>query len=117
MQELIILRLDYQTLKEEARNIITARVEFFAQQYGVTYGRIAIRDQRTRWGSCSNKKNLNFNFRVAFLPDEFRDYIIVHEICHLKELNHSKRFWELVSQFFPHYTSIHKQLRNYKLIP
>ncbi|MFA6981787.1 MAG: M48 family metallopeptidase, partial [Patescibacteria group bacterium] len=73
---------DYKRYKEPARTAIKSRVEFFTKLYGFTAKRIFVRNQRTRWGSCSRKGNLNFNFRIVYLPREIADYIVVHEICH-----------------------------------
>lgn len=94
---------EYLKYKEMARAVIHARLEYFAPICGVTYSRVAIRNQRKRWGSCSSLGNLNFSYRVAFLPDELRDYVIVHELCHLKELNHRPAFWALVAAVLPDY--------------
>lgn len=90
-------------LATRAAQIIPPRVDFFAQRVGVTYNRITIRNQRTRWGSCSSKGNLNFNCLLALVPPEVLDYIVVHELCHRKELNHSARFWAEVSRVMPDY--------------
>ena len=79
------------------------RVKEFALHLGVDYGRITIRMQRTRWGSCSSKGNLNFNCLIMLAPKEVQDYIIVHELCHRIEMNHSKRFWALVESVMPDY--------------
>ncbi len=88
---------------ERAAEIIPPRVAFFAQKIGVTYNRISIRHQRTRWGSCSSKGNLNFNCLLVLTPPEVMDYIIVHELCHRKELNHSVRFRTEVARVMPDY--------------
>ncbi len=106
---------DYLLNKEKARQLITARLVFFANKYNLSYGRVSIRDQKTRWGSCSQKANLNFNYRLLYLPSDLRDYIIVHELCHLVELNHGDNFWQLVSQTFPNHKELRKRLRNIKL--
>ena len=89
--------------KLKAKEIILESLIFFAALYGVKYKKVAIRNQRTRWGSCSKSGNLNFNYKVAFLPKLQRDYVIVHEICHLIEFNHSKRFWAQVERTIPNY--------------
>ncbi|MBU1110417.1 M48 family metallopeptidase [Patescibacteria group bacterium] len=102
---------DYKEKKEIARKLVKEKVERFNSFYAFKFGRISIRNQRTRWGSCSSKKNLNFNYRIIYLPERLADYIIIHELCHLKELNHTKKFWALVSKTFPDYKSINKELR------
>lgn len=104
-------RQKYVDLKEKARVLAEARLEYFNKTYNFQYGRIAIRDTRSRWGSCSSKRNLNFNYRIALLSPEMADYIIVHELCHLKEMNHSHRFWDLVRVAVPDYRRIKRQLR------
>ena len=83
-------------LAEEAAKDIPERVKRFAPIVGVDYGRITIRNQKSRWGSCSSRKNLNFNCLLMLAPPEQRDYVVVHELCHLKEMNHSKRFWKVM---------------------
>lgn len=90
-------------LREQARILVTARAEYFAPIVGVTYNRIAIRTQHTRWGSCSGRGNLNFNCLLALVPPEVLDYVVVHELCHRKELNHSARFWSQVERILPDY--------------
>ena len=86
-------------------------MRFYNEIYQFSYNKIYIKNQKTRWGSCSGKKNLSFNYRILFLPKKLQDYIIVHELCHLKELNHSKRFWSLVARVFPDYQNIRNELR------
>lgn len=93
--------------KELARTVIVERTEYFAQRYGFCYGRIAIRNSRRSWGSCSSAGNLNFHYRLLFVPPELRDYVIVHELCHLRVFNHSSSFWTEVEAILPNY----KQLR------
>ncbi len=87
--------------KEDARNVVKARLAHYNAHYGFSFARIAIRDQRSRWGSCSSKGNLNFNYRVLFLPEHLLDLVIVHELCHLREMNHSADFWALVAETIP----------------
>lgn len=102
---------DYLKHKDNVLALAIERVEHFNKIYGYKYNSISIRNQKTRWGSCSIKKNLNFNFKIAFLPEGLRDYIIVHELCHLKEFNHSKKFWNLVTRAIPEYKVIERELK------
>lgn len=96
--------------KDAALALARERVAYFNAFYGFAYNAIAIKNQKTRWGSCSRKGNLNFNYKIALLPERVRDYIIVHELCHLGEFNHSKKFWSLVVRVIPDYATIKKQL-------
>ena len=98
-------------LAEQALEIIPTRVEYFARIIGVTYGNITIRNQKTRWGSCSSKGNLNFNCLLMFAPPEVLDYVVVHELCHRKQMNHSKAFWSEVEKVFPDYKKSIKWLK------
>jgi predicted metal-dependent hydrolase len=94
---------EIQQLREQARKRVTQRVKHYAPIIGVTYGQITIRTQHTRWGSCSSKGNLNFNCLLALVPEAVLDYIVVHELCHRKEMNHSPRFWAEVEKILPEY--------------
>ncbi len=98
-------------LAEHALAVIPERTAHFAERMQVTYGRITIRNQRTRWGSCSSSGNLNFNCLLMLVPQEVLDYVIVHELCHRKEMNHSPKFWNEVSKVLPRYESSRKWLR------
>ena len=95
----------------QAKLDIPKRVEFYAEKIGVTYNRITIRSQHTRWGSCSSKGNLNFNCILVLLPDEIIDSIVVHELCHLKQMNHSARFYAEIDKVFPNYKKCHQWLK------
>ncbi|MBU1088492.1 M48 family metallopeptidase [Patescibacteria group bacterium] len=106
---------DYLKHKDKALRLVTKRIKHFNKQYGFRYKKITIRNQKTRWSSCSKKKNLNFNFKIAFLPEKLRDYIIVHELCHLRELNHSQKFWNLVAKVIPEYLEINKEVKIFSL--
>ena len=97
--------------REEARILVENRLSVFNKFYKFNINRIAIKNTTTRWGSCSSKKNLNFNYKIIYLKPHLADYLIVHELCHLGELNHSKRFWALVSQTIPDYVKISKELK------
>ena len=92
---------NYEQHKEAARALVHRKLEQFNRHYGFTYHRVAIRDQKSRWGSCSKKGNLNFNYRLLFLPEPLVDAVIVHELCHLREFNHGPRFWMLVAEMIP----------------
>ncbi len=102
----------YLTHKEAARVLIHERLNHFNEHYGFTYNRVAIRNQRSCWGSCSSLKNLNFSYRILFLPPELQNYIVVHELCHLQEMNHSQNFWSLVEQTLPEYKELKHQLKH-----
>lgn len=100
----------YVVHKERARELVHARLIHWNQFYDLPYKRVAIRNQRSRWGSCSTKQNLNFNYRIVFLPETLVDYIIVHELCHLVEFNHSAAFWGHVEKALPDYAERKMQL-------
>jgi len=95
--------LNYLRAKKPAKLYIYNKVAHFNRLYNFSYNRIAIKNQRTCWGSCSKKANLNFNWKIINLPETLADLIIVHELCHLKEFNHSQRFWDLVAMAIPDY--------------
>lgn len=110
-----ILRWDrdhYLAYKKEARDLIKKKLKYWNKFYGYHYNRLAIRQIRTRWGSCSAKQNLNFNYKLIFLEEDLQDYVIVHELCHLKELNHSSDFWSLVERTIPDYKVRRKKLKS-----
>ena len=109
-------RKHYLLNKKAARKIILESLDFFANLYDIKYRKVAIRNQRTKWGSCSKSGNLNFNYKVAFLPKDQRDYVIVHEICHIIEFNHSKRFWAEVGRTVPNYKEIRKKVKSATLL-
>ncbi len=94
---------DLRELADRAKQDLPDRVRHFAPLVGVSYGRITIRAQHTRWGSCSGKGNLNFNCLLMLCPPEVRDYIAVHELCHRKQMNHSPQFWAEVEKLLPDY--------------
>ena len=117
-------RPDYLARKESARQLAISRLEYFASEYSkidpsfavsMKYNRVAIRNQRGRWGSCTSRRNLNFNYRILDLAPELRDYIIVHELCHLKELHHGKAFWDLVSLAIPQARELNRQARKMRI--
>ena len=96
---------------EIARSEIPKRTAYYAKQMGVTYGRITIRNQKSRWGSCSQAGNLNFNCHLMQMPSEILDYVIVHELCHRKQMNHSRLFWMEVEKVMPDYQLRRKWLK------
>lgn len=98
-------------LAAKAMEYIPKRVEYYAKIIGVTYGRITIRNQKTRWGSCSSKGNLNFNCLLMLTPSEVIDSIVVHELCHRKEMNHSEKFYAEVLKAYPEYHKWNKWLK------
>lgn len=102
-------------MTKEARIIIPERVKYFAKIIGVTYGQITIRHQKTRWGSCSSSGNLNFNCMLMATSPELIDYVVVHELCHRKQLNHSPLFWKEVEEILPDYRNLRSRLREYRL--
>lgn len=103
---------EYRQYKEAARTLVEARLAYFNRFYNFEINRISIKKQKTRWGSCSRKGNLNFNYKIALLPNELSDYIIVHELCHLGQFNHSAKFWRLVAKMFPDYQEKRKVLNS-----
>lgn len=94
-----------------AREVLGARTGYYARKMGVTYGRISIREQKTRWGSCSSAGNLNFNWKLVLMPPELLDYVVVHELAHRKEMNHSPRFWAVVEKELPDYCNRREKLK------
>ena len=100
-------------LRAAARFAIVAQVAARATEMGLTYDRVAIRDQKTRWGSCSRAGNLNFNWRLALAPPAVLDYVVVHELAHRVELNHSARFWRVVARYCPAYNEHRAWLRKH----
>jgi len=101
----------YLTYRAIARARVIQKLNEHNQHYGFTYKKISIRNQKTRWGSCSRQGNLNFSYRLLFLPEHLVDYVIVHELCHLRELNHSISFWKLVAEAIPDYHQRKAELR------
>ena len=97
---------------ESARKIFKRKTVFYARKMNVTYGRITIREQKTRWGSCTSEGNLNFNWRLIFAPENVLDYVIVHELAHRKEMNHSPAFYAVVASVMPEYKTYEKWLKD-----
>lgn len=99
-------KLEYMKYKQPALKLAWAKVSELNQHYNFQFNKISIRNQKTRWGSCSRKGNLNFNYKIVFLPEAQLNYLVVHELCHLKEFNHSKAFWSLVAETIPNYRQL-----------
>lgn len=104
-------RREYKKYREQAREFVQAKIEKINKIYNFSFGKISIKNHKTRWGSCSKKKNLNFNYKIIFLPEKLAEYIVAHELCHLQEFNHSRRFWNLVSRAVPDYKDVTKQIK------
>lgn len=104
---------DIERLADLAIKVIPVKVKHYANLMQVQYGRITIRNQKTRWGSCSGKGNLNFNCLLMLAPDEVVDYVVIHELCHLLEMNHSKAFWGQVEKVMPEYKTYKKWLKDH----
>lgn len=103
---------DYSINKESALKLAEERTKLFNKIYKFKFSKIKIKNQKTRWGSCSRRGNLNYNYKLLFLPKHIADYIIVHELCHLQEFNHSRKFWNLVAKAMPDYLDIKRELKN-----
>lgn len=101
--------------KRQIRQLITQRVAYYADIMGIAYGRITMRNQKTRWGSCSSDGNLNFNCRLLFVPKELVDYVVVHELAHRRHMDHSPAFWQEVEKYMPDYRERRKQLKQYSI--
>ena len=97
--------------KNQLRPVLEQRLAYFSEQMGVSYGRVCIRDQKTRWGSCSARGNLNFNWRLCLAPPEILDYVVVHELAHIAHKNHGPQFWALVERYLPDYRARRAMLR------
>lgn len=102
---------DVITHKKAALLCVEEKITKLNTYYQFTYNRISIRNQKSRWGSCSLRKNLSFNYRIIFLPPLLQDYLITHELCHLREMNHSSRFWNLIAETIPNYKERRKELK------
>lgn len=102
---------EYTKYKEQTQALVVEKIAKFNTHYRFTYNQVRIKNQKTLWGSCSRKGNLSFNYKLVLVKERCADYIIVHELCHLKEFNHSARFWNLVAQTIPDHAEIRKELR------
>lgn len=98
-------------LRDQTKKLVSEKVAYYSSMMGVTYQHITIRAQKTRWGSCSSRGNLSFNCLLALVPEDVLEYVVVHELCHLIEMNHSERFWEEVHKILPNYAQSRCWLR------
>ena len=102
---------EYLKYKNQALDLVKNKLEHFNQFYNFKYNKVTVRNQSTRWGSCSKSGNINFNYKLALLSESLVDYVVVHELCHLGEFNHSKNFWDLVARTVPDYKERRQELR------
>jgi hypothetical protein len=106
---------EYLQYKDKAQVLAQERIGYFNQTYNFKFHKINIKNQKSRWGSCSKKGNLNFNYKIALLSARLADYIIVHELCHLGEFNHSRKFWNLVACVIPDYLARRNELKKNRI--
>lgn len=97
------------------KDVFVGRVKYYCNIMGVNVSRITIRNQKTRWGSCSAKGNVNFNYQLYYMPEELMDYVIVHELSHRRYMNHSSLFWKEVEKYCPEYKRCRQRLKQYEL--
>lgn len=105
-------KTEFLRYKERAKKLMRDKLKQWNTHYHFTYTKISIRNVKTRWGSCSHTGSLQFNYKIIFLPERLQDYIVVHELCHLKEMNHSENFWKLVAETIPDYRKRRKELKH-----
>lgn len=103
------------TEKRQIRQAFEKRAEYYSNLMGVTYGNITIRNQKTRWGSCSGRGNLNFNYRLYYMPEELMDYVVVHELAHRIHMNHSAEFWNVVERYCPNWKTLRTRLKTVEI--
>jgi predicted metal-dependent hydrolase len=104
-------KADLEKNKEKALALIEKKLAHFNTHYGFAWKNVSVKHLKTRWGSCSRIGNLNFSYKIIYLPEVLQDYLVVHELCHLGEFNHSKKFWALMARTVPDYAQLRKQLR------
>lgn len=105
----------YHACLARAKKLIKSRLDYYNQFYNFKFAHLSIKRQKTRWGSCSRRKQLNFNYKILFLEPHLVDYIVVHELCHLEQLNHSKKFWALVAKTIPDHKTRRRELKRFTL--
>jgi len=104
-------KIEYEAYKKGALKLVKQKVASYNSFYCFFYKKVYVKNHKAQWGSCTEKKNLNFNYRVIHLPEDLQNYLIVHELCHLREFNHSKEFWRLVSLTIPNHANLKRRLR------
>ena len=109
-KNLLEKKMEYKKLKRRAEEILSARLRHFNAIYGFRFKSVKIRNQSSRWGSCSSSGSINFNYRLILLDQELIDYVVVHELCHLREMNHSPAFWKIKKKSIPNYKVLKKKL-------
>ena len=103
----------FESSKARAKKLLLERVRYWTKWYGVKFERVSIRRAATRWGSCSSQGNINLHYKLFFLPEELREYVVVHEVCHLLHMNHSRAFWKEVERAVPEWRSIKRKMKAY----
>lgn len=104
-------RIHFLKHKIKARDLVKDKLDKWSKKLELEYAGFKVKQLKSRWGSCSSKKELSFNYKILFLPEIMQDYIVIHELCHLKEMNHSKKFWSLVEELIPNYLSIKEKIK------
>lgn len=99
----------------KAKELVQQKLKQYNEMYKLRWNKVTIKDTKTRWGSCSKRGNLNFNYKIAMLPEHLVDYVVVHELCHLGEFNHSQDFWNLVAKAIPEYKECREELKKVSL--
>ena len=107
---------EVEALRKEAKAVLPGRLAYLASQYGFTYNQVRIKHNSSNWGSCSELGNINLNLNLMRLPEHLRDYVMLHELCHLKYLNHGPEFHALLESVCPDHKSLQKELKSYRLI-
>ncbi len=110
-----LTKKDYLRLKPLALKLTTEKLALYNRHYNLPYKNITIKNTKTRWGSCSHRGNLNFNYKIALIPEQLQNYIVVHELCHRGQFNHSQKFWDLVAETIPNHLELRRELRKIHL--
>ena len=103
-----------QWLRDKAAEVLPQKTKEWAEKIGVEYNRVVLKDQRTLWASCSSQKNINYSYRIIKMPPVVQDYLVIHELCHLRFMNHGQEYWQLVGEFSPDYKLHRRWLNEHK---